>query len=154
MEQADILKLIAAWGTARKIMSPSSTLLASETDNAPLAQLSFLSSRQEYWDTVVCAVGFADMRDLSASDVLIQAAKDVNAPATGIQTRDFLDYCANISSISKETISVVAGLIVAGLGNLSVDPQLLIDFETCYELCGDDDNCLTTCLANKIKIYV
>lgn len=70
---------------------------------------------------------------------------------TGIQTRAFLDYCNNISSTPEETISFAAGAIVAGIGNLSVDPRLLIDFETCFELCGDDDNCLTACLAKKIK---
>jgi hypothetical protein len=67
MEQADIPKLIAAWGTARKIISPSSTLFASGSDNPALAQLSFLSGWQEYWDCAVCALGFADERSLSAA---------------------------------------------------------------------------------------
>jgi hypothetical protein len=150
VQNTKVQKLIAARETARKIISPASDLLSSERVTAPLAQISFLSSRQEHWDRAVCAVGFAHERSLSAGEVLIKAAEDVKAQVTGTQTRAFLDYCNNISSISEENLSVAAGVIVAGIGHMSVDTKLLIDFETCFELCGDDDNCLTACLAKKL----
>jgi hypothetical protein len=153
VQKTDLEKLIAAWGTANRVISPASGFLTLESVSPALAQLSFLSGRQEYWDVAICAVGFADERYLSASDVLVKAAEDLKAHTTGGQTRDFLNYCNLMSSVPEDTLSVAASIIVGGIGNLNVGPQLLLDFETCYELCGDNETCLSTCLADKVNVY-
>jgi hypothetical protein len=154
VQRAKVENLIAAWGSAQKIMSPSSSLLMNEADVHPqLQQLSVLSSRQEYWDCAVCALGFAKTKSMNVVDLLATTTEDAKANMTSQQTRDFLDYCKDVSSVGEESLSIAAGVISNVIGITQFEPALLLDFETCYELCGDDETCMTTCLANKVKTY-
>jgi hypothetical protein len=138
--------LISSWETVSNAVSPELIAAEAEEVNPALAQLSLLSSRKEYWECFVCAVGFARERSAVVGDVLVQVASDLETKPVQVQgqTRDFLDYCTTYSSVPEKTLSAATTIIVSGFGVM--DPKLLMDFETCYELCGDDNNCLATCL--------
>lgn len=138
--------LISSWETISKAVSPQLIAAEAEDVNPALAQLSLLSSRKEYWECFACAIGFARERSAAVGDIFVQVASDLGTKPTQIQgqTREFLDYCTTYSSFPEETLSAATTIIVSGFGVM--DPKLLMDFETCYEMCGDNDTCLAKCL--------
>jgi hypothetical protein len=142
--------LLAAWETARTIMSPSFTLLSAELDDlSQLEKLSLLSSRQEYWDCAVCALGFAETNSIAVNDLLTDTANDIKTNMLGGRTREFLNYCREVSSVDAESLLAAARVISNVINIGTLDPKFMLDFETCYEVCGDNESCMRSCLASK-----
>jgi hypothetical protein len=154
MLKEKVPNLIAAWDTAHRVTSPSSSLLVEEpVARTRLERFSLLSSRREYWDCAVCALGFAEVKSIDVNDLIRDAASTIDADVVPSRVSEFFDYCSEMSSLDREPLLAAANAISNVLGVVTLDPRLLMDFETCFDLCGDNESCMTTCLANKVKTY-
>lgn len=137
MKEQTVRNLIDAWGHLHKATAPSPRLLSLERDaRVVLEDLSFLSSRREYWECFVCLAGYADQVKTEPTQLLNVIGQEIDDQNISAQTENFLNYCENFSSVTRETIPSVVNTIfhLGGKERPTKDVFRMTQFDVCLKL--------------------
>ena len=152
MKDQIVKELIGDWEVINEQTSPTSILFEEDTSyNESLVDVSFLSSRKEFWESTVCLLSFADNAPGDAEVTIKNIIEDINTPGHSGQTNDFLTYSQNYTGLDENSIKTSLNVVygVSPEGNLVDLIPKLSQYELCRKLFPDDPKGFVECLLGR-----
>jgi hypothetical protein len=108
MKDNDIKDLINGWEQIYNATAPSSDLLINQSeDNSIIKEMSFISSRKEFWESIVLLSAYDQepSNTFDSSEMIGTIGQDIRDRSYSTKTNEFLNYCENYSTISRDAIT-------------------------------------------------
>lgn len=153
MKESDVNYLINEWEKINKATSPSSNLIDDNSEAAnTVKEISFLSSRKEFWEPIVCLLAYEQepFNQTNQTELFKTIEQDIKNRSYSQFTNNFLDYSEKFATISRDKIKSGLDVIVNVTTSEKVSDIITHTsrYLTCHLLYKDDPDKLIECLKN------
>jgi hypothetical protein len=116
-----------------------------------MIEISFLSSRKEYWEGAVCLVGYGHSVQKDPDKILTVIAESISQQPDSEHTLDFLNYCQGFVTVPLETIPATVNIISHVMGAMGISRPIyqMSLYELCSTLYPNDREKFEQCMSSK-----